>query len=480
MQDNIRLHITSSFDGESAGEIDLRLMKTLRVLEGRREVWLAETTATGRRVVAKRFLCGGKQGKESQREIHGLNELKERNIEGPSLLFVATDGQEGIWVVTDYIEDSVDLSDVLVLGAKSSTMKEAVKSYAQTLILHWRNGVYQTDVHNKNYLWDGEVLYTVDVGSIRFRMGAVTRNARITTLTKTCFKFTEEQWAVFLHAYDEMAESHGEKMLSAFMRTDTFRQRIERRKRKEMKRLWKKSQRTSSDFKVTRMKGIKLFSTRLVDSSLVDAVLQQPDSLLQQGTRLKSGNTCTVQLVEWGGIKYVVKRYNRKSLLYRIRHSFSTSRVIHSWATAIVLHRFRVRTPAVAIACEFRKFGLPDRGYLIMEYVDGETLGNYMKAPSLAADERDACIGATVDLFDRLYKYSIVHGDMKAKNLLVEGGKIWLIDIDGTKLFLNGRKFIKSFEKDRRRFLMNWNEVPELEADFDQALSKSRKKSDVL
>jgi tRNA A-37 threonylcarbamoyl transferase component Bud32 len=468
---NIVLHVTASSNSNLSGEVCLKLVRVLRVLEGRREVWIATMTGTSRSVVAKRFLPGSKQGKESHLEIRGLNELKDRGVPGPNLLCVASDNVGGIWVLTDYIEGAADLSEVLVAGAHASSEAAAISGFARTLIMHWRKGVHQTDVHNRNYLWDGKLLYTIDVGSIRFMRGAITRRLRVDTLTRTCFKFSDNQWSLFLDAFDGIAENSDEKALSAFMRSSGFKNQLENRKRKEKKRVWQKSQRTSSDFRVSSEPGLRLFAVSTADAALIEKISSEPDSLFDQGTRLKSGNTCTVQLVEFGGRKYVVKRYNRKPFVYRLRHIFSTSRIVYSWANAAVLQRFRIRTPQVVVACEFRKFGLLDRGFVVMECVQGETLDSFMQQSSFTPENRMAYIDEAADLLENLRIFRIVHGDMKAKNLLVEDGKIWLIDIDGMQLFLGERQFARKFVKDRKRFLRNWDELPNVQAEFEQALS---------
>lgn len=470
--DNTKLHITSSFDGESTGQIDLRLIETLRVLEGRREVWLAEMTATGCRVVAKRFFSGGKQSKESQREIDGLNELKQRGVPSPRLLFAAVDKSGGLWVVAEFIEDAAELGDVFFRNENPPSLRAAIRCFAQALLLHWRNGVCQTDAHYKNFLWDGLTLYTIDVGSIRFTSREVSAYARTKTLVRMCHKFTDEMWSIFLSSYNEAARTDKEKQFASFLRTDRFSCKMEQGRKLDVQRFWHKCQRNCTEFERIDHGGVMLLRNRKKDRAFSDALIDDPESFMNQGERLKSGNTCTVQRIEWGENRYVVKRYNRKSLFYRIRHLLSVSRVVQSWANANVLSRLGIRTAEVFIACEFRKFGLLDKGYIVMECVEGETMSSVMRLPSLPVDDRKRYITEAVDLFENLYQNRIVHGDMKAKNLLAQGGKLCLIDTDGMKLFLSKSRFCKLFEKDRRRFLKNWEDVPVLKVDFENLLSE--------
>jgi tRNA A-37 threonylcarbamoyl transferase component Bud32 len=474
VQDNTRLLIASSFDGEFGGEVDLRLIETLRVLEGRREVWLAELSATGRRVVAKKFLCGEKQRKESRKEVSGLNELKRRGVACPQLLFVAKDEDGGVWVVAEYIVNAAELGDVFFRGAKSASREAALASFAQDLLMHWRNGVYQTDAHYKNFLWNGETLYAIDVGTIRFCRGEVSIRARVKTLVRMCHRFTDEMWSMFLSSYAEEAKTDKEEQFASFLQTAEFCSKMKQGRQLDVQRFWHKCQRNCTEFERVDRGRITLLRSRTRGRALADALMRDPDWLMSQGERLKSGNTCTVQRIEWGGSRYVVKRYNRKPRFYRIRHIFSTSRVIQSWANANVLHRLGILTAEIVVACEFRKFGLLDQGYIVMECVDGETMSSFMRQPTLSEDVRSSYINETVDLFDKLYRNHIVHGDMKAKNLLASGGQIYLIDIDGMKLFLPESRFSKLFEKDRRRFLRNWEDLPELKTEFEELLSARR------
>jgi thiamine kinase-like enzyme len=69
-----------------------------------------------------------------------------------------------------------------------------------------------------------------------------------------------------------------------------------------------------------------------------------------------------------------------------------------------------------------------------------------------------------------------VHGDFKAKNILIGESGLRLIDTDGARFLVNRRQFTKHFQSDFKRFLKNWpdgNRVRErlknrLSAIFDQ------------
>ena len=61
------------------------------------------------------------------------------------------------------------------------------------------------------------------------------------------------------------------------------------------------------------------------------------------------------------------------------------------------------------------------------------------------------------DLFVSLRQHRLVHGDMKANNLLVDAdGQLWLIDLDAMRQVPSG-KFTTLHEQDQRRFMQNWH-----------------------
>jgi tRNA A-37 threonylcarbamoyl transferase component Bud32 len=147
---------------------------------------------------------------------------------------------------------------------------------------------------------------------------------------------------------------------------------------------------------------------------------------------------------------------------------------MRTWANSKILPAMGIQTARVVLACEYRKRGLLERGYVVMDYVDGQTLKDFLE-PSVLPELREECIERVASLFNRLRENAVVHGDMKAKNLLVQkvdGGPLdlSLIDMDAMKLFLSRASFEKLFNKDRERFLRNWQSEPDLQKKFESKL----------
>jgi len=287
-----------------------------------------------------------------------------------------------------------------------------------------------------------------------------------------CHRFSKETWSIFLSSYLELASTQAEKALGKEMHTEGFRRLVERGRKSELKSFWAKCQRDCSEFERIERNGLLVLRERDRNKTISEAFINNPESIMSSGKRLKSGNTCTVQLVELEGQKFVVKRYNPKSLVYRIRHAFTNSRAIKTWANSKLLKKMEINTANCVMVLEEREFGMLKKGYVVMEHVDGETLNLAMRSQGLTKNVRKGYIEQIVVLFEKLYRNRVVHGDMKAKNLLVNDSGIHLIDIDGMKPFLDSANFQNYFEKDRQRFLENWNDLPEMKQLLDSQLSK--------
>tara|TARA_B100001564_G_C20568524_1_gene637182 strand:- start:421 stop:1014 length:594 start_codon:yes stop_codon:yes gene_type:complete len=192
---------------------------------------------------------------------------------------------------------------------------------------------------------------------------------------------------------------------------------------------------------------------------------------MEMGQRLKDGNTCTVQLVKWADQKIVVKRYNQKSFFYRLRHAFSMSRAMRSWANGIVMHQIEIPTARSLAVVEERQYGLPKRAYFVMGHFEGENVFNYLNSISESQGDFERVLSQLSKLFLRLKQLRAVHGDFKAKNILVSASNICLIDTDGLRFLVRRRKFYNEFRYDYQRLLANWREGSSIRCKLDNYIS---------
>jgi tRNA A-37 threonylcarbamoyl transferase component Bud32 len=472
----VQLKIVDGYSSEWSGDVELRLEKTLRFLKGRREVWLAGTLSNPSAYIAKCFFNGEKQHREYTSELSGLIELAKRNLACPKLLFTAKDRQGGIWVITECIQGAVELSDIVLSGGESSPSANFASSFADTLLTHWRSGVHQTDAHLRNFLWDGQSIYTIDVGSIHFTKGALSVSKKCTILEEMLGGYLESFRRDLIHAFTQSCAQLDEAELLSRIDSPGFIRRVEQQEVKNLRRIWKKSRRDCSQFIKEQDGSRLLICQRELDPDLIEKLKHAPDDLMEMGQRLKSGNTCTVQQIEWTGRKMVLKRYNPKSVFYRIRHRLNMSRAMRSWSNGIVMNQLDIPTVAPLAVVEKSKYGLLERAYFLMEHFEGEGVSDYFNRKEDDEIEFERVVSSLFQLFSCLRQLRIVHGDFKAKNILISESSLRLIDTDGARFLVNRRQFAKRFQSDFKRFLENWpdgNRVRErlknrLSAIFDQ------------
>lgn len=201
---------------------------------------------------------------------------------------------------------------------------------------------------------------------------------------------------------------------------------------------------------------------------LLDELVERPGAVLARGRVLKHDGTTTVTVVGDGERRWVVKRYNTKNRWHAVRRVLRTSRAVNCWHAAALLREAGVDTPRPVAALEERRAGvLRGRSYFIHEFIDGDTLADHLRRGS---GEPAGLVEQAAGIVLRLGKAGIVHGDLKATNFLVSGGRMVLVDLDATRV-ARGRRLAVDLHRDRQRFLRNWSDQPELLAAFEAHLA---------
>jgi tRNA A-37 threonylcarbamoyl transferase component Bud32 len=452
----VKVQIVDASVPEWEGAVTLKLEKMLRHLKGRRDVWFARSQSGGGTLIAKRFNPGDKQDREYNCEVSGIKQLTKRGILCPKLMFTANDKNGGLWVVTEFIGNSTELSDIVLHCTNPAVLKAATQQFVNALIMHWQLGVHQTDAHLRNFLWDGQFIYTIDVGSIRFKKAALSDSKKAAILEEMLGGFSVSFRDELLNVIPEVCEEFDETALLRRIQSERFKRGVALQEQKNLRRIWRKSQRDCSLFLAAKHGRRKLICQRTLDSALVEKLKNAPEELMLMGTRLKSGNTCTVQRIEWEGRPMVLKRYNPKPFFYRMRHILQMSRAMRSWSNGIVMNLFDVPTVVPLAVVEESNCGLLDRAYFLMEHFEGESISDYLNRKENDKAEFERVVTSLSRLFVRLRQFRVVHGDFKAKNILINESGLRLIDTDGSRFLVNRRRFTLKFQSDFKRFLSNW------------------------
>ena len=205
-------------------------------------------------------------------------------------------------------------------------------------------------------------------------------------------------------------------------------------------------------------------------SGLLDQLVLDPDHFIETCSHIiKHDHTTTVARIEKSDFCWIIKRYNTKSLWHALRRTVRQSRALNCWKMSKRFDRAGISIPRPVAYIE-KRFG-PFRGksYFINEYIDAVNIFTYItthpdRATTKSTEQK------VVELFEALRTTGINHGDMKATNILVHNGNLLVLDLDAARKAKSGVLFERGYEKDRFRFLKNWQNYPDLYKRFNAAL----------
>ncbi len=189
---------------------------------------------------------------------------------------------------------------------------------------------------------------------------------------------------------------------------------------------------------------------------------------------MKAGDRTTIVLIWSGqGERFALKRSNLKGPLHTAVHLFMRSRARWSWRNAAMLRAAGLHTPRPLALVEARFRPLRLHSFLLTEWVEGEPLSSWIQSHrELTA--RHHIVQKIADLWQRMGELRIAHGDMKATNFIVRpDGEIAIVDLDGMRRHWIAPRFWYERWQDHRRFLRNWQDQPEVQALFRDALNTS-------
>ena len=469
----IALRVIESTDQLNASaataELRLDLSEALRILPDRREVYAGQLCSNQQAVVAKRFLVHPKQARDWRREWDGLVQLNALGLSAPPPLCVAEEADgSAVWMIMARIEGAVSVQDAFLDG-DSDERTELAQQLAKLVDAAHRAGVRQRDQHVDNWAWDGARLYLLDAGSIAFSKHALSERARLQDLAGICVTLAPEAERAFREAICSKYLVDDQALKERLL--DELDGMIVALQAERARRYFKKTRRTCTEFVDIKADAYHALHLRRAAPELIEAFLSDPEALMLPGRRLKSGNTSTVQGFEYAGKAYVLKRYNKKPLLNRMRHLFSDSRALKSWSSSWVLEMAFIPTARTVAVYEDTRERLPGVRYLLMEQVEGRILPDYVESCGADLAQIEAVAEAFAQIWSALGRLRAAHGDLKATNLIVgKDGRLHLFDLDAFRFGLKASAFERGRAKDLRRFMQNWADRPELTELFEAKL----------
>lgn len=173
------------------------------------------------------------------------------------------------------------------------------------------------------------------------------------------------------------------------------------------------------------------------------------DALIAGGRIIKSGASTTVSQGAGSGRDILVKRYNHKGFFHALGTGLRGSRARRVWAHALALRHADIATPAPLAWFEVRHRGLIQASYLISEFLPIPTLHSLLLENRVSEDDLNQIRSQVRDLIERLHSLGFTHGDLKPTNILCEGTRPLLIDLDAMEAGARPRRFARRRAKDR-------------------------------
>lgn len=431
-------------------------LQTVRHMPGRRVVCRGQWN--DQEVYAKIFI-GSQACRYAQRDLRGVRALEAAGILTPPLLHTGPgiDGKSEVLIFAA-IADSTNAEQAWVELTEDSPARFVMAQRLVAEVAHHHNaGLMQTDLYLRNFLLQGERIYTLDGDAVRVLSGWGARRKALQNLALLLSKFDVVDEAIWL---SELLAIYARKRgWSNPPTSGRMRRRIAAIRRcVAAGYAERKVFRECTDIMVSQGNCRYQAIARPYVSAQLQQALAKPDLLVGEARsrRLKSGNTCTVALTEIDGRKVVIKRYNIKSFWHGLNRALRQSRAAISWSNVHRLHIYGIAT-ARPIALLEKRCGLVRRqAYFLAEYVEAPDVAAFFADADLDQAQKATAAANVARLFYKLYLLGIEHGDFKAANVKMVGNQPLLIDLDSMREHSCRWLFERRHVRDLRRFMRNW------------------------
>jgi hypothetical protein len=322
-------------------------------------------------------------------------------------------------------------------------------------------GLWQADLHLKNFVLSDRGLYAVDGDGVRRRANPVPTGRGLEDLALLAAQRPPREDD---GAQGVLAAYAGARSL-ALPDIGEFLGKLDHARRGRVKRYLKKCFRACTEFAVREDDGFRYFVLRNQGEAVLEMLLENgafvPGAEFLAMEAVKQGNSATLVRTT-AGSAVVIKRYNIKNLSQGIRRLVRPlPRYRRAWMAGQLLGFLDLPTARPLALVEEKRSLLPGVAYLVMEDLGSHDLAAEVSLRGFSSPLADE----VADLFVLMKRAGLTHGDTKASNFLISDGRVHLIDLDAMRLGLAG------FERDLERFLTNWQGETRLgfEAAFKRA-----------
>lgn len=440
--------VTEGFVLEVDGE-QYHCEQILRWLPGRRLV--IKALHHGEPLLVKLFAPNKKGWRELAREQHGYKACKAAGIAVPLEKLISDDFAGCLAVAYEFIADASPFKLV------STNQAQMVPALLQLMVRCHQAGIYQHDIHTDNILMTPRGLFLIDLASIRGMAGQpLSTKKSLSNLARLVAQFVPDQQQLILKKLNLYYLARG--WIYGQTERENFKSLLNKAWQKRKETYLNKCFRACTMTAYFKDKRLEYAFKRSFFKRIGDQTIRDIDAFVEQGKKLKDGNSATVVMTEMGGRKVVIKRYNIKSYWHFLKRCWRPSRAANAWRQGNLLQLLGIATPQVLGFVEKRLGPFRKQAYLFTAYIDhaSELASVYEhQAP------RESELRQIKRIFQLMRDYQLSHGDLKASNLmLTDNGQLELIDLDAMQEHRYEWTFRRALNRDQKRFLRNWENKP--------------------
>lgn len=351
-------------------------LQLLRYVPSKRMVILAKWQ---QQMVIVKLFFGYKARLALHREVKGAQRLKQAGITTPNLLYSGRLPHSITYLaIFTYIGSATDVAEIWQ-QATLLQKQQVLTSLLKTLASHHRQGIIQQDLHFKNFLQQGEQIYTLDTATI----------AKHRVLSKkTCLRHI----ALLFAQLNPSDDAHCLPLLRVYFEARgwqalfdqaNFKKYLRHLRIQRQRRYLTKIFRNCSEVFAEKTWARRILVKQAYRQQLWP-LLHQQELFDMNTTILKAGRTCTVARIQVNGKDLLVKRYNIKGFWHGLARALQASRASHCWYNAHLLQFNGIATPEPIAILEERWGWLRRRAYFVTEYVVGELASHYCDKASIA------------------------------------------------------------------------------------------------
>ncbi|MCX4193777.1 lipopolysaccharide kinase InaA family protein [Methylophaga sp. OBS1] len=419
--------------------------RVLRWLPGQRLV--VRALHQGAPLLLKLFAPNKKGWRELSREQHGYKACKAAGIRVPAEKLISDDFAGCLAVAYEFIADA---SPFKLVGANQAQM---VPALLQLMVSCHQAGIYQHDIHTDNMLMTPRGLVLIDLASVRGQPGvSLNTKKSLNNIARLLAQFVPEQQQLILTKLNLYYQARG--WVYGQAEREQFKSLLNKAWQKRKDNYLSKCFRPCTMTAYDKDNHLEYAVKRAFFDQIGDHAIRNINTFVEQGEKLKQGNSATVVVTEMAERQVVIKRYNIKSHWHFLKRFWRPSRAANAWRQGNLLALLGIPTPTVLGFVEKRFGPFRKQAYLITEYRQGaREISEVYRATSPSTAE----LNQLHRIFSLMRDYQLSHGDLKASNLLMsEVGEIELIDLDAMTQHRCAWLFRRAFARDQKRFLRNW------------------------